>query len=232
MATRRVGSIQVARHGAMKLRPIPKIQAGVSVWGLGNLGPHNYDTGIWLADFIVRRQNDYNNLHDFARMLCEEARTLVAPLSTAANQAQSGGNLGFHVAGFVEQDGRRLPCFYHVHNGGSQYFTDIDATLINANLDRPPQEYPATEPYLTRNGDVQLYWVLFSLLDQQLFNSLRQQGFRISFPETLERYAEYLRFQVKLVSDIYRLSNVFPGIGGDVTTLTISSQGLTSYETR
>jgi hypothetical protein len=44
--------------------------------------------------------------------------------------------------------------------------------------------------------------------------------------------AEYLRFQIRTVSGIYKLSNMFPLIGGPITTLTISSRGFESYETR
>jgi len=212
--------------GAQKLRPIPKIQGGVSVWGLGNLG--SYDTDIWLNDFISRRQNDYENLNDFARILSEEVRMLAPPLDRKNPQSNSG----FHVAGFVDHEGKRLPAFYHVHNGENQYFKDIDPAIMNANFDRPPHEYGPNEAYLTRNGDTGLYTVLFNVLDQQLFNALRLQGFTLPFPPTLERFAEYLRFQIKLVSDVYKLSNVFPGIGGDVTTLAISSGGYTTYETR
>jgi hypothetical protein len=61
---------------------------------------------------------------------------------------------------------------------------------------------------------------------------VRPLGIEIPHPLNLNSLAEYLRFQIKTVSEIYKLSNLVPGLGGPVTTLTISEQGITSLETK
>lgn len=155
-------------------------------------------------------------------------------------QRNSLGTIGFHLAGYVEHEGRRLPTFYHIHNGISQALQargiQIDARRVNANHDFPPRPLRQGEFYTTRNGDFQMY----ALMNQQLrilFDNLRRQGFRIPNHQSMDESplrarAEYLRFWIKMVSEIYRLSNIFPGIGGEVTTLTILHQNIETYETK
>jgi len=212
-------------HGVMKLRPIPKITAGVSVWGGGKVG--TVDTDIWLRDFIRREETHYHDLPSFATLLRDKLNNIVEPLDKDTASAR----MGFHLAGFQDTKEGRFPCFYHIHNGTSQYFKDIDPTVFNVNFDRPPQPYPEWYYYMTKNGDYVLYAELFAMLEQY-FNQHRARGLRLPDPESLPMRAEYLRFQIRTVSQIYQLSNTIPWIGGRVTTLTISSEGFGSYETR
>lgn len=222
-------------YGATKLRPIFKLQAGVSVWGQGKID--NVDSDVWLAEFIVRNQNNYNSIRDFAILLQNELRTHIPDIDP---QQHPLGTIGFHLAGFVDSEGQKLPTFWHIHNGISQALQargiTIDPRRVNANEDFPPQQIPPGVFRITRNGDFQMY----ALVNQQLetfFSNLRRQGFQIPHPPSLgvtplRARAEYLRFWIKTMGDIYRLSNIFPGIGGDVTTLTISPLGIETYETR
>jgi hypothetical protein len=212
-------------HGAMKLRPIPKIKAGVSVWGDGRVG--TVDTDIWLREFIVREEQRYDDLQSFASVLREKLNNTVDPLPTN----QTNARMGFHLAGFEDTKNGKQPCFYHIHNGTSQFFNDIDPRIFNANFDRPPQAYSEGQFYITRNGDYILYMQVFGMLEQY-FNLLRSRGLRLPFPENLRMRAEYLRFQIRTVSEIYLLSNTIPWIGGQITTLTIRPEGIESYETR
>jgi hypothetical protein len=212
-------------HGVMKLRYIPKIVAGVSVWGQGRIGA--VDPDIWLRDFIVREAPHYHDLASFANLLRDSLNSIIDPLPTDQTQAK----MGFHLAGFQDTEKGKLPCFYHIHNGASQYFKNLDSRIFNANFDRPPQAYQQGEFYVTKNGDYTLYAELFGLLEQY-FNLHRARGLHLPYPESLRMRAEYLRFQIRTVSQIYQLSNIIPWIGGRVTTLTIASEGFESYETR
>ncbi len=205
-------------HGAMKLRPIPKIVAGVSVWGEGKIG--TVDTDIWLRDFIGSHEPDYTDLETFARLLKDSLNTIIG----VPEQEKHNAPLGFHLAGFRDTDAGRLPCFYHIHNKTK------DGAFF-ASLDRPPQAYGEGIYCVTRNGDYHVYAELFTMIENY-FTELRHRGLRLPFPEDLGMRAEYLRFQIKTIAEIYRLSNMIPWIGGPITTLTISENGFHSYETR
>jgi hypothetical protein len=75
-------------------------------------------------------------------------------------------------------------------------------------------------------------------------NLQKTTGLSFPYPESLESRGEYLRFWIKTITEIYRLSNarrrVLPqpvtsgdaSIGGPVTVLTISKEGITSFYTR
>jgi len=219
--------------GVTKLFPIHKLQAGVSVWGLGQIG--KIDTDRWLENFISSNEDKYYTLQDFALLLQDELRKYVPDIDV-----DSYGTIGFHVAGFVEWKGRKLPTFYHVHNGRSQVLEDrgqasqIDPRRVNANHDISPEEceklFDQGMAYITRNGDYEMYAALSELVEN-FFSELREKGFRVPYPPSLKARAEYLRFWIKTMSEIYRLSNIVPGIGGPVTSLIISERGIDGYET-
>ncbi len=88
-----------------------------------------------------------------------------------------------------------------------------------------------SEPNKLLGGSYGLYEKVFDLVEKYLTH-LRAQKLIVPYPETLKMRAEYLRFQILMVSQIYGLSNQLPWIGGKVTTLTISSKGIEEYETR
>ena len=209
-----------AYTGAVKLRPVLELNAGISVWGMGKIG--DFDTDIWLGDFVRRKGSKVTSLRDFAQALQDELRNILG---------ETDKRLGFHLAGYVHVGKEMRPTFYHIHNGPSERVKDIDPRKFNANLDFPPNPIPPGGGYLTRNGDYQLYARLFELVDG-FFRSLQNEDIFIPYPPSLEARAEYLRFQIKTVSEIYNLSNLLPGIGGDVKTLTILPAGITSYETK
>jgi len=221
--------------GVTKLFPIHKLQAGVCAWGLGQISA--IDTDVWLKNFIVSNEDRYSALQDFVLLLQNELRKHVPDIDL--NQYPYG-TVGFHVTGFVEWKGRKLPDFYHVHNGRSQVLesrgqaSQIDPRRVNANHDMPPEEceklFSQGMAYITRNGDYQMYAALSSLVEQ-FFDMLGKRGFQIPYPPSLKARAEYLRFWIKTMSEIYRLSNIVPGIGGPVTSLIISERGIEGYET-
>jgi len=210
--------------GVKKLQPIHYLNAGISCWGIGEI--EGIDTDIWLENFI-RDHNGINTLGEFAVSLQDDLRRAVGTVGQ--------NSLGFHLAGFVEKDGSRLPTFYHIHNGASQHpdiNMRINPALFNANQDFPPEVCRAGLFKITRNGDYNLYANLFEVVENFFNLRVRPLGIEIPHPMTLDSIAEYLRFQIKTVSEIYKLSNLVPGIGGPVTTLTIDEQGITSYETK
>ncbi len=84
---------------------------------------------------------------------------------------------------------------------------------------------------ITRNGDYILYGQIFGLLER-LFQQLLPYGIRIPNSHNLNDRAEYLVFQIRTVSEIYRLSNLVPGIGGKIYFLTINQDGIHSEGTK
>lgn len=209
-------------YGIKKLQPIHYLKAGISCWGKGAI--ENISTDMWLEDFISANQH-ITTLDDFALTLQNKLREVVGVIEQ--------NSLGFHLAGFVETPQGKLPTFYHVHNGPSQYkHIHIDPVLFNANLDMPPAECQSGFSKITRNGDYQLYAKLFNIVERFFDSQVRPLGIQIPYPLNLNSLAEYLRFQIKTVSEIYKLSNIVPGIGGPLITLNISEQGIMGYETK
>ena len=157
--------------GVTKLQPISKLHSGISVWGEGRIG--GQDSDIWLDQFIRRRESEYDSLDTFATLLQEELRTIIPDIDAERNPH---GNIGFHLAGFTESGRRRVPTFYHIHNGKSQVLeargVTIDPRKINANHDLPPQEVvrflDQGRTCLIRNGDYALYLQIFEHLRQLL----------------------------------------------------------------
>lgn len=84
------------------------------------------------------------------------------------------------------------------------------------------------EGWITRIGDYKLYAQIFFLLEN-FFSQLIPLGIQIPNSQKLDDRAEYLVFQIRTVSEIYRLSNRIPGIGGRINYLTINQNGINSH---
>jgi hypothetical protein len=210
-------------HGVRKLQPVHHINAGISCWGIGSI--NGVDTDFWIADLIQRSQSTTSDLHSFASFLASELNSALPPNSP---------NSGFHVAGFDQTGSVPLPAFYHVHNGVSQYFPNINTSIFNANFDKPPQQYQLNQFYITRNGDYIFYAQFFTYF-QAFLNSLSSQpqlsSISIPSPDDLYTRAKLLRLQIQTVAGLYDVSNLVPGIGGPITLLGIGSGGYAFYET-
>jgi hypothetical protein len=87
------------------------------------------------------------------------------------------------------------------------------------------------EGWITRNGDYQLYAQMFQLLES-FFNQLQPIGVMIPNSQNVTDRADYLVFQIRTVSELYRLSNLIPGIGGGIHYLTIIPNGIMSEGVR
>ena len=217
-------------NAAHKLQAIERLSAGVSCWGLGTI--RGTPTDEWLCDFI-RATEGVTTLGEFADELERRLNDEVG-----ANP-RGQPRLGFHVCRFEDYEGCPTPSFYHVHDGPSTALqargTPVDPHRFNANHDCPPQMCRALfedrQFYTTRNGDYQLYAGMFGLLGG-FFAHLRELGIQIPSSQSLADRAEYLIFQIRVMCELYRLSNLVPGIGGGIHFLTIASAGIHSRGVR
>ena len=221
--------------GVRKLQVIDKLKAGVSVWGAGSIMVNAttlVDTDIWLEDFIDSQKSNYNSLNDFAILLQNEIRKVFPPINATTNPL---GTIGFHLAGYVDYQGNPTPTFYHIHNGISQALSSrgitINPTVINANHDLPPnlaQPFLAKGGvYLTRNGDFVIYAALFKHLNAFLSALSNNKILTIPHYRNLKDRAEWLKFQIKTMSELYKHSNMhLPTIGGKIDSLLITPTGV------
>lgn len=222
----RTGIVHVEAAAALKLHKITSLNAGVSCWGIGSIS--GTPTDQWLEKFIA----DNSGLPDLGSFAEELASRLRSTFGSAPGDT---ARLGFHVAGFEQYEGNPVPSFYHVHDGPSTTLMErgctVDPTRFNANHDMPPSEFLKRAAHgggwITRNGDYQLYGRIFGLLES-LFRELRGIGIHIPHSQDLRARAEYLVFQIRTVAELYRMSNLVPGIGGPICFVTISPTGIQS----
>jgi hypothetical protein len=216
-------------NAAEKLQAVPYLNAGVSCWGLGEIDGVSTDT--WLSRFITEHA-ECKSLTAFAQRLAGSLRESIGP--SISRQPR----LGFHVAGFEMHEGEPVPSFYHVHDGPSTTLASrgltVDPSQVNANHDIPPEEFLKRilkgGGWITRNGNYQLYGLMFGMLED-FFAQLATKAIVIPHSQDLRDRAEYLVFQIRTVADVYRMSNLHPGIGGAIKFLTISPRGLHSVGT-
>jgi len=224
------GLRHVVPNAAKKLHVVPHLSAGISCWGLGSIA--GTPTDQWLSSFIASSAS-FTTLQGFANELARQLNAQV-PTNTTGNN-----RLGFHLAAFENYRGTPIPSFYHIHDGPStvsqQRCVTVNPNQFNANHDVPPQWFQQNvsvgQSYITRNGDYQLYAQLFSQLEA-FFQQLQPLGIMIPFSRNLTDVAEYLVFQIRTMSEIYRLSNLVPGIGGCIHYLTINPAGIHSQGTK
>ncbi len=215
---------------ALKLQVIHHLNAGISCWGMGEIA--GISTDKWLSNFIASSSSQ-TTLQGFAEELATQLNS-DAPLNTTGEN-----RLGFHLAAFEDHNGIPTPSFYHIHDGPStvleQRGINVDPKRFNANHDVPPQIIQqiadSGRGFIVRNGDYQLYVNIFAQLEE-LFRQLIPLGIVIPNSQNLIDRAEYLVFQIRTVAEIYRLSNLIPGIGGGINYLTISPDGIHSHGTR
>jgi hypothetical protein len=214
---------------AAKLHTVPSLNAGVACWGLGTID--GTPTDQWLAAFILA--GSFSDLTNLAEGLATELNKVVGPSADGAPRA------GFHVAGYLDDGQGRVPSLFHVHDGPSEAMEargiSVDPTRFNANHDIPPSRFRVGRSQgaaiIVRNGDYQLYAELFARLED-LFQSLRPLGILVPRNLHLLDRIEYLVFQIRTVAEIYRQSNLVPGIGGAIPFLAIAEQGIHTHGVR
>jgi len=217
-------------NAAQKLQVISHLSAGISCWGLGDIA--GVPTDQWLSNFI-NSSAQLNTLQSFANELARQLNVQVSPNTSGTSR------LGFHLAAFEDYNGIPTPSFYHIHDGPSTTLARrgiaVNPNQFNANHDVPPQIFQLVvrtdNPWITRNGDYLLYARIFGLLGD-LFQQLQPLEIMIPHSQNLSDRAEYLVFQIRTMSEIYRLSNLVPGIGGGIHYLTVSPSGIHSRGVR
>jgi len=215
---------------AKKLLTIPYLNAGISCWGMGEIT--GIPTDKWVESFIDAH-GAITSLNEFANVIAEALNTQLPQNTTGENR------LGFHLAGFEDYNGVDTPSFYHIHDGPSTVLEQrgviVNPNQVNANHDMPPDIFQQTQEsgigWLTRNGDYILYANIFARLED-FFAQLLPLGIQIPNSHNLNDGAEYLVFQIRTISEIYRLSNLVPGIGGCIYYLTISPDGIYAQGTK
>lgn len=239
-----------AFFGLTKLLSIQKLQAGISYWGWAKMPPSS-DSGVWmdwwLKRFLVKNRNNFSSLGELAGLLEKELRKLVPRLSDVELGFTKGlGNGGVHLAGFISEGQEKLPCFWHIHNGISAALPKkkIDPYVVNANYDCPPKRFLELSQGLIRyqitNGDIEPYARFFrKYLSNYLEELNKEMDFIIPIPN-IDFEANFLRAQIKFISGLYAvggyrsggvIKQLPRGIGGNVTTLTITEDGIQSYQT-
>lgn len=239
-----------AFFGLTKLLPINSLNAGISYWGWAKMPPQD-ENGVWmdwwLRNFLVENRSNYNTISDLADILEKELRKRVPPLTDTEFKIFPHGMGGIHIAGYIDHEGKGVPCFWHIPNGLSQALPSkkIDPKIVNANYDCPPGSYLNYEKkdmlYRTRNGDIEPYARFLDRYFRDYLDELnREMNIVIPLP-TLEFRAELLRTEIRFISSLYSIGGLrdrgtlrqLPrGIGGEVTTLTINNYGIQSYQSK
>ena len=240
-----------AFSGLIKLLPIQQLQAGISYWGWAKMPPSS-DNGVWmdwwLKQFLFDNKSKFSSLSELAGLLEKELRKLVPPLNTKELENTDGlGSGGIHLTGFIDEGKGKIPCFWHIHNGRSDALPEkkIDPHVVNANYDCPPEKYLELEnkglrTYQTINGDFEPYARFFrKYLSNYLAELNKEMDIIIPLP-TIEFEANFLRTQIKFISGLYAVGGFrskgtvkqLPrGISEIVTTLTLTTDGIQSYQT-
>ncbi len=226
--------------GAQKLLPVYQINAGLAIWGKGNV--NDVEADVWVQNFI---DNDVTS----GMGLWEMANKLAEKLNEAFGEVISE-RMGIHVGGFDEKNGIHGPAFYHVHNGhyrpgfrNGEYVVIPDEPIreFRAHDDRLPAIYEPNDFYLTRNGDFAVFAFLYDQITPLLKDIHKRTRLIFPYPPSLAARGEHLRFWINTIKEIYRLSNrrerILPqpatagdaSIGGPVTVLTIAESGIEGF---
>jgi hypothetical protein len=203
------------------VQTVPHLPAGISAWGTGVLPTEKGYAPVseWLAEF-ASRHTDVEPVSAYAealaRALQEDAAALEEPL-------------GFHIAGYVNVDGKPLPTLYHVRNNeavlGSYYMHKF----------QPVQEFPPKDPgrgvFRIRSCDCERHGVLFERLENILpaIESDPEESLTMPHP-SLEGRMAFLGACVNFASDLYASAAPQGTQSALITTLGIAPNGRFSYQ--
>jgi len=190
--------IEVDEQGWQKLLRIPKINAGISYWGMiGAVTRQQFDN--WLQDKIASDQ--YNDLYSFANYLVSE-------LNKACKNVplKDRHDVGIHLAGYSAWSDKVIrPTFLHIHNGHGRILMnpkyDHNKILISINpvwdsdsrkLFEIHNDFPNPDislignlntlnntGWITRNGDFFLYAVLQEYINKAIYFINLSQNIKI-----------------------------------------------------
>lgn len=214
------GKVVCITPDGAKLQRVPYLNAGVSMWGRGNLPTPSGDvrTDQWIARFIAAN-GSATSLGEFAQRLARESRRLLP------NAVQSPNDwLGFHLAGYVRGEPKR-PCLYHIRN-----IDGPEGAFRPYEFSAEPEQYvlekvPRGEHRVWRNGDFGPYAVITTALNERfkdLARTYRMDFSRMTLNQTVIYHSAWIRF----TSDMYAAAGRDRTIGGRVLTLAINADGV------
>jgi hypothetical protein len=225
-------------YGARKLFVVPKLNAGISYWGWGDIPEHGaswegrkYRTELWLPHFLETNKVNYNTISELAMLLEKELRQRIPKIDINENKLGDGG---IHLAGYERVGDRLYPTFWHIHNGISQQLPDkkLDPEIVNANNDIPTElgRKILEQKGLARIanpplGDYLALWELLFKPNSAFSQIVGQEGLTFPYADSLEKRGGLLAFQIETVVGIYRFSREGGGIATPTHTLTIDLQG-------
>src|SRR5690606_24867606 len=138
--------------------------------------------------------------------------------------------LGVQIAGYVPSNGQWLPTFYHVHDGPSDFFGNIDPNVVNANHDRPPldlqDDFRNGKLWTMRNGAIGPYAAIWDRVQTALEALRIQQGIEIPHKADIHSICEFAVLQIRFVASLFSVSNLVPGIGGGIDFVGINEAGI------
>jgi hypothetical protein len=202
-------------QGVQKLQVVPNLCAGISMWGRATT-KGNMPVDVWLKEFINENERKgINSLEIFANDLAQELQQIVGDVSDP---------MGFHLAGFVKQNGTNVPVAYHIRNCETSDGKNYTFHEFIPGLDIPPAPMlPGNSAYI-RNGDYLPFAILSSLSPFTLQQIKVLTDMEIPYPSLVGRM-KYLSAWVKFVSDLYESAERDRTIGGSIATLMIWSDG-------
>ena len=238
-ATNQIGGLACQRK---KILGLEDLSAAIGYFGNAHVGRSKALMDEWLETFI-RGSSECESLEELAFRLGDSIET-----DLTVEQKRRG--LGFHLAGYVEQEDHTLPTFWHVSNirgmegplyvgirdtfRVSEHFLQRDVKFVKPGL---LHEYLRTHgAQVYRNGTLAPYVIVAGHI-YSLFRTiwaLRQEWALDEFqpPSTLGEHASLARFHIELTTRIYELfskSEARP-IGGGVDVITISPNSRLTYD--
>jgi hypothetical protein len=224
------------RLGAEKIKPVPNKPIAISFWGMGKID--EYQTDIWLDDFITTKISESDDLDTICNKLIKDANFNL-------NKEQEKHPGGFHIGGISNI--KKLdpyPIIYHIHKGTEdesihefRLYKDWPDKGYNIpeynfkNLDEYKSALKNGNIYSIRNGMHQL----FARSHEFLWASIRQINkdfnFEIPSPNNLESREKINRMILGFLCDLYSLSNQPASVGRPISSLTIDLKGEVKYTT-
>lgn len=226
----------LVRLGVPKLVPILGPSFAISYWGQASVGnPTDHAVTIPLDELL----RDFATTSSSVETLPSIAQRLANEINPRINVGTT--RLGFHVAGFHEDQGKRFPAIYHVHTGGEPPEPQGQLKVsqdIPYGIGKSPQQWhsflSAGGGHMLRNGAFQSYAVFAEHLNEGIAAFAGMSGRSFSGPssgkEALRHRARILTFVMRTVCSLYQLADSMPIVAEPLSWITISADGIEECE--